>query len=1326
MCRILKKHLILIAVFVSLLNTAQNLHASSVIPPRDFGVLVQTSGLVVVAKAGDSNSFGRGNLIMTSTRFQVVDVIKGSIAIGQSFNMESYGGQTEDYGMAIGGSPTFVEGETYLLSLSEHNGAWMSRHMSYGLLVQRRLLTGERIFTHLEESHDLNLVIPDGKTVELISNYKAESLVNHLKSVASGKTIWNKVQADEVQEYDAHQSQSILLPGNIMKLAAPPTGCEYMETNAGSKIRWKRFEDNQSVSVKLPLDQPLFVTNSTQNSVNAWKAVSGININTLTYSGGVNISATCGTGGVQIDNSWIGDARIFPNDPCNQVADLISCSGTLAVAGPAFGAATHTANSETWVTALAGFMVINNGIYSPSPPSCISATQYEQVITHELGHILGFGHHTGATANMNANCCSPITDLDRACAVYIYGSGEVTTNPLPTITSITPNSIKAGTSNQPVVITGSGYQSTSSLFISPDLLGLNIGVQSFNSTTINMTFTAPTDVTLGVRKFFVRNPSPGGGDSQQVDFFVTDTPTISSISPTSGNSGSTVNVTISGTKFATGLSSLVVDSDLTVSNFTVVSPTQITASITIPSNATTSTRTIRVSNLGTGGGNSNTQNFNIIGSTTTTAPIVTTAAISSITTISATGGGNVTSDGGAAVTARGVCYATTSNPTTSDTCVSSGSGTGAFTANLTSLSAGTTYNVRAYATNTAGTSYGNEVSFTTDTPSVSPTVTTTPVSSITTNSATTGGNVTSQGSSAVTTRGVCYATTSNPTTSDTCVSSGSGTGAFTANLTSLSSGTTYNVRAYATNTAGTSYGSQVSFTTATPAIAPSVSTAAISSIGNSSATAGGNVTNEGSAPVTARGVCYATTQNPTTANTCVSSGTGAGSFTVNISGLSEGTTYYVRAYATNSVNTSYGGQVSFTTTTPGVPPTVTTDEITSVSSTSATAVASVSSQGSSPVTDRGICYATTQNPTTSSNCIAAGSGTGGFVANLSGLSPSTLYYVRAYASNTAGLSYGNQLSFTTSAAATAPTVTTSSVSSISATTATGGGNVTSEGSSPVTARGVCYAITQNPSTSNSCVTSGAGLGTFTANLTGLSPGTLYYVRAFATNAVNTSYGSQLSFQTGSAPINKQPTINPISNVSFLHSTNNPVSIPLTGITAGAGESGQSLSVTARSSDPLLIPFLQVDYTSPQTTGILRIQNNRTRVGSATISVRVKDDGGTANGGVDSVLVSFVANVILDTNLEDDVTSPQDYRLDQNYPNPFNPSTKISFQIPSREMVSLSVYDTMGRQRLLLVEAELSAGTHTVTVDASSLPSGIYMYVLNTKSFTTSRKMTLIK
>ena len=94
-------------------------------------------------------------------------------------------------------------------------------------------------------------------------------------------------------------------------------------------------------------------------------------------------------------------------------------------------------------------------------------------------------------------------------------------------------------------------------------------------------------------------------------------------------------------------------------------------------------------------------------------PTLTTSSVSSITSTSANSGGNISSDGGAAVTARGLVYSTSTSPTLSNTVLTIGSGTGSFSGTLTGLTPNTTYYIRAYVTNSAGTAYGNEVSFTT-------------------------------------------------------------------------------------------------------------------------------------------------------------------------------------------------------------------------------------------------------------------------------------------------------------------------------------------------------------------------------------------------------------------------------------------------------------------------------------------------------------------------------------------------------------------------------------------------------------------------------------
>ena len=298
----------------------------------------------------------------------------------------------------------------------------------------------------------------------------------------------------------------------------------------------------------------------------------------------------------------------------------------------------------------------------------------------------------------------------------------------------------------------------------------------------------------------------------------------------------------------------------------------------------------------------------------TTNPILvaslTTNAISSITLSSAVSGGIIASDRGGAITSRGVCWATTSNPTVADDKTTNGTGSGTFTSSISGLLPGTTYNVRSYAVNSAGTSYGNVVSFTTN-PIVVATLVTEVITSITSATAVSGGNITADGGGVITARGICWSTSPRPTTTNFKTVNGNGTGSYTSNLINLLPGTTYFVRAYATNEAGPSYGNELTFTASV--IAPTLTTTQPTNIAVVSATSGGTITSNGGGSIIVSGICWATTTNPTTGDSKTTDGTGTGSYASNLSSLNAGSTYYVRAYATNSAATSYGIQFSFNT-----------------------------------------------------------------------------------------------------------------------------------------------------------------------------------------------------------------------------------------------------------------------------------------------------------------------------------------------------------------------------------------------------------------------------
>jgi hypothetical protein len=388
-------------------------------------------------------------------------------------------------------------------------------------------------------------------------------------------------------------------------------------------------------------------------------------------------------------------------------------------------------------------------------------------------------------------------------------------------------------------------------------------------------------------------------------------------------------------------------------------------------------------------------------------PTVTSDTATIITQTSAASGGDVTSIGGTPVTARGTCWNTTPNPIVTGNHTSDGAGLGLFVSNITGLTAGILYHVRAFATNSSGTSYGNDDTFTTLTLL---TVTTTTVTAITQTTATSGGNVTSTGGTSVTARGVCWNTTLNPIATGNHTSDGTGLGLFVSNITGLTGGILYHVRAYATNSSGTSYGIDNTFTTLTLL---TVTTDTVTTITQTTATSGGIVTSDGGNAVTARGVCWSTSASPTIANSKTSNGTGTGAYVSNLTGMTAGTLYYIRAYATNGNGTAYGNQRSFTTLTQSAFPTVTTNTVTNIQSTTATCGGNVTSDGGASVTARGVCWNTSSNPTKNNPHTSDGTGTGSFTSYITGLRTHTRYYVRAYATNSIGTAYGNQQIFTT-------------------------------------------------------------------------------------------------------------------------------------------------------------------------------------------------------------------------------------------------------------------------------------------------------------------------
>jgi len=193
-----------------------------------------------------------------------------------------------------------------------------------------------------------------------------------------------------------------------------------------------------------------------------------------------------------------------------------------------------------------------------------------------------------------------------------------------------------------------------------------------------------------------------------------------------------------------------------------------------------------------------------------------------------------------------------------------------------------------------------------------PKLTTATITSITQTSAISGGEITDEGYTPVLVSGICWSNNPTPTILDEKTIDGTLTGSFVSNLTELDGYTAYYVKSYATNTNGTGYGNEISFTTSP--ILPEVFTSSLIDLSSTEISVDCEVVSDGGDPVTVRGVCWSTSVSPTIALiTKTDDGTGEGVFTSNVTGLIHSTKYYIRAYATNGLGTSYGEERMFVT-----------------------------------------------------------------------------------------------------------------------------------------------------------------------------------------------------------------------------------------------------------------------------------------------------------------------------------------------------------------------------------------------------------------------------
>jgi len=480
-----------------------------------------------------------------------------------------------------------------------------------------------------------------------------------------------------------------------------------------------------------------------------------------------------------------------------------------------------------------------------------------------------------------------------------------------------------------------------------------------------------------------------------------------------------------------------------------------------------------------------------------------------------------------AVTASGLCFSTSINPTTANTKFPFSTVTGEQINAITGLTAGTVYYVRAYATNAAGTTYSAQKMFktTSSASKVAPEVSTATVTEKIETAAKGGGTILNDGGDIVTERGVEVSTVNDFATKTVVADAQQGSGNFVVEATSLTPDETYYVRAYAKNAVGTGYGTVLSFTAGdeTPAATlPDVKTDFATGGTDVGINISGTIINKEITENTFFGMIWGTTPTLTTALTTKTEAILAFDTENNvfetITGLTPDTDYYFTIYVTNSIGTAYGEVKQFRTlATSGANPIIETGTVTNVTKSSADISLKILNGAAGKLEYAGICYSTNPNPTYMSAVEMLGDNeVRAYGILLRNLLPGTTYYARSYGyiSDTNSYIYGDLVSFTTEAAApivdeiTDVSLPGSGEAYVEGSTITDGGN-------EVVERGFVYSKYPNPlTTTGTKIVGGTGNQTLYAQLTGLEPSTTYYIRMYSIDtAGNVTYGTQQSFVT---------------------------------------------------------------------------------------------------------------------------------------------------------------------------------------------------------------------
>lgn len=386
--------------------------ATTIVPAADPGELALDSEAVFLARAGAARVVSRPNFLMTETEFEVLTVVSGPLVADESIRVAVPGGEIDGVGWLVAGSPRFVEGEAYLIFADRGgDGSWRPRLLADGVLRRKREADGTPILVPMEEARRLNRIGTTAGASGLIPAPVVEArFLDRLRRSLAGEAGW--------------EWKPLMAPfaSTWLELKEAPAGCVFPDGPQGYAARWKKFDLGSSQSLwaddkgEASIEGGGFA--QVEGAVGIWMGVDGTTLN-LVYSGPKPFTLDCNlSSGIAVPGPY--ENIVVFDDPCDDIDDLVNCSGTLALGGP-FITGVHQFDGRPWWTIVSWFVVVNDGVGG----GCLDTSDFELMLARELGHGLGFDTSADPQSLMNTNCCNPLNALDASCAQYLYPAWEL-------------------------------------------------------------------------------------------------------------------------------------------------------------------------------------------------------------------------------------------------------------------------------------------------------------------------------------------------------------------------------------------------------------------------------------------------------------------------------------------------------------------------------------------------------------------------------------------------------------------------------------------------------------------------------------------------------------------------------------------------------------------------------------------------------------------------------------------------------------------------------------------------------------------------------------